>query len=116
MDTMEAFARGLASRGNESMVFDWCKAARIIKERKPELVEAGLAGDWEWTGGRIYKDGAPVPGDQTYTFLASTWAEPMLEVDGEFMDCYLMKSQSPGWDSSTYWPQEALDILNSVEG
>jgi hypothetical protein len=47
MDTMRAFAMGEANRGKELKVFDWEKAARLIRERSPESVWAGLSGDWE---------------------------------------------------------------------
>lgn len=93
------------------MVFDWRKAAELIRERKPERARAGLADDWEWTGGDIFADGKPVPVDDTYVYLASTWATPELDLDGEIIPCFLMISASPGWDEHTYWPQIALDIL-----
>ena len=38
----------------EVMVFDWDKAAEIIKKRKPTYAAAGLRQDWENTGGLIY--------------------------------------------------------------
>lgn len=113
MDSMSAFAMGQANRGKESMVFDWEKAANIIKERGARNASAGLSGDWEWTGGEILRDGQPVSKDDTYTYLASTWATPELEVDGETIECYRMKSETPGWDSGTYWPEEALAILTA---
>lgn len=47
MDTMRAFAMGEANRGNEMMVFDWEKAARLIAERKPGIAGAGLEFDWD---------------------------------------------------------------------
>lgn len=93
------------------MVFDWVQAAQIIKERGAKTASAGLSGDWEWTGGKILADGKPIPKDETYTYLASTWAPPELEVDGEIIDCYRMASETPGWGSDTYWPDEALAIL-----
>lgn len=111
MNTMDAYARGLASRGRESKVFDWEKAAQIIKERQPNEASAGLSGDWEWTGGTIWREGRPVPADDTYVYLASTWATPELDIDGELIACYRMESQTPGWDSGTYWPAEALAIV-----
>jgi len=83
MDTMSAFIRGKANRGKELKVFDWVKAARIIKERAAKNASAGLAGDWEWTGGEIFSNGAPVPQDDTYVYLASTWATTELVVDGK---------------------------------
>ena len=114
MDTMAAFARGSAARasGAPMMVFDWKRAATLIKERGAKHASAGLAGDWEWTGGDILSDGIPIPRGETCVYLASIWATPELEIDGERMDCFCMQSDSPGWDSDTYWPPEALAILN----
>lgn len=114
MDTMSAFAMGEANRHNELMVFDWEKAATLIAERKPDYVRAGLSGDWEYTGGDIYIDGAPVDREKTYVYLASTWATPEIEIDGDVIDCFKMQSETPSWDSDTYWPEEALGILKTA--
>ncbi len=111
MDSISAFVMGEANRGRGLMVFDWNKAAQIIKERKAKSASAGLRNDWEWTGGRIYEEGAPVQDD--YTYLASTWAVPELEVDGDLIPCYKMQSEVPGWDAGTKWPKSALEIVNS---
>lgn len=116
MDTLSAFAMGSAHRDNELMVFDWIKAAEIIKERKPQEAIAGLSSDMEWTSGEIWANGAPVPRDETYVFLASTWATPVIMIDYEEIDCYKMQSETPGWDSDTYWPQEALAVLGLASG
>lgn len=113
MDTMSAFAMGQANRGKPLMVFDWDKAAQLIRERGAKRASAGLSGDWEYTGGSIFRDGKPVPGEDTYVYLASTWATPELDIDGEVIDCFRMQDQSPGWDSNTYWPESALAILNA---
>ena len=110
MNTLDAFAMGEANRGKELMVFDWDKAARIIKERKAESAAAGLRGDWEYTGGVIFEDGKPCKDD--YTYLASTWAAPELSVDGDVIPCYNMQSEVPRWGYNTKWPKSALDILN----
>lgn len=112
MDTFSAFARGMADQGKELMVFDWEHAARIIKERNARVASAGLRDDWEYTGGAILKDGRPVPREDTYVYLASNWAVPELEIDGERIACYRMQSETPGWDSGTYWPPEAVEVLN----
>ena len=108
---MLAFAIGEANRGKELMVFDWDKAAQLIRETNPQMASAGLKSDWEYTGGPIYCEGQPVPEDDTYTYLASTWATPELDMDGNVMDCYKMQSETPDWDSDTYWPESALKIL-----
>jgi hypothetical protein len=108
---MFAFANGEANRGRELMVFDWDKAAKIIKDQGAEEARAGLRGDWEWTGGDILKNGKPVPGDETYVYLASTWACPELEINDEIIACYRMQSETPNWDAGTYWPDSALKCL-----
>lgn len=113
MDSITAFAIGEANRGKEVMVFDWDKAALIIKEGKFTHASAGLHNDWEWTGGKILVDGRPVSANESYTYLSSTWATPELEVGGKVIDCYRMKSEVPGWDAHTLWPESALKILNS---
>ena len=108
MDTLSAFSMGMANRGNRLKVFDWVKAAQLIKERQPSLAGAGLSGDWEWTGGEIFRDGKPIAKEETYTYLASTWATPELEMDGYVVDCWCYTDE---WDSGTYWPEEALAII-----
>lgn len=110
MDTLKAFALGAAARaaGNEAMVFYWDKAAALIKKKKPEWASAGLSGDWDWTGDCIYEEGKPVT--DSYTYLASIWATPELNMDGKIVACWKpMKETS--WDSDTKWPASALKIL-----
>ncbi len=78
MDSFIAFAMGMANRGKPMMVFDWDKAAKRIKETGARQASAGLAGDWEYTGGEILVDGKPT--NDGYTYLASTWAVPEIEI------------------------------------
>ncbi|MBA4315599.1 MAG: hypothetical protein C0422_09790 [Alcaligenaceae bacterium] len=103
---MSAFAMGMANRGNELKVFDWIKAAHLINEHKASEADAGLGEDWSWTAGAILKNGLPV--HDPYTFLASTWATPQIEIDGQRYDCFVMQSERPEWNSDTKWPEEAL--------
>lgn len=112
MDSLKAFALGEANRHKPLMIFDWIKAAKLIKENKPIKVEAGLSGDWEWTGGIIYEDGKIVK--NSYTYLASTWATPLIEIDGDTIPCYVMETKDVKWNSDTKWPKEALDILGDA--
>ena len=109
MDSASAFAMGDLNRGKPLMVFDWDKAARLIKEKKPNVASAGLRSDWEWTGGTIYEDGHIVA--TCYTYLASTWATPEIDLDGEVLPCYIMQDQTE-WGSDTKWPEPAKAILN----
>jgi hypothetical protein len=115
MDSMSAFAMGMASEGQPLKVFDWDTAARLIVERSSATASAGLEGDWEWTGGDILRAGKPVAADDTYVFLASTWATPQIELDGDVVDCWLYEDATPGWGSGTYWPESAVAILNGGE-
>lgn len=109
MDNAIAFKMGEANRHKELMVFDWDKAAKLIKESDAQYACAGLRSDWEWTGGVIFNENKPVFDDDTY--LASTWAVPELELNGEIIECYKMQSETPNWDSDTKWPESALNIL-----
>lgn len=113
MDTLSAFAMGEASRGKEMRCFDWDKAAEIIRDRRPDSAAAGLAEDLEWTSGEILRDGSPVPADDTYVYLASTWATPVLILSGAEIECWRMHSQVPaewGKPENSYWPESALAI------
>ena len=112
MDSMRAFLRGQASRGQPLMVFDWEKAARLIMEVRPEEASAGLKTDWEYTGGVIYRGGDIIT--TSYTYLASTWAAPQLDMDGAVVECWRYKDDAPGWDEKTSWPAEARQILAGV--
>ena len=109
MDTLSAFAMGMANAGEESMVFDWDKAARMIKKHGATNASAGLCGDWEYTGGKIFTSGKPDMDD--YTYLASTWATPELMIDGVTTPCFKMQSKTDGWGSGTKWPPSSLKIL-----
>lgn len=112
MDTLTAIGRAIAAKDKEQMVFDWEKAARIIKEQGAQEAEAGLAGDMEYTGGRILSNGVPTPAEETYVYLSSNHAKPLLVIGADAIECFKLESQTPGWDAHTYWPPEALAILN----
>ena len=109
MDTMECMMMGIMNRGCPRRIFDWKKAAEIIRDEKPSHVGAGIEGDWEYTGGTIYRDGEIV--EDSYTYLSSTWAKPQICVDGDFRDCFLMEGETE-WNKGTKWPDEAKAILD----
>ena len=113
MDTLSAFAMGKANRGKEMRVFDWNKAAQIIKDRGCREASAGLSSDLEWTEGTIFENGQPLK-ERVGAYLASTWAKPVLVIDGEEIDCWIMESQTDGWDAYTHWPESALAIFSAA--
>ena len=103
------FNRAEAMRKHEMMVFDWDKAARLIRKHNPEFASAGLQGEWEFSGGLIYAHGRPT--NTSFTHLASTVSVPVLDMDGRVVKCYKMKHEVPEWGAETKWPKSALDIL-----
>ena len=110
----EILLRGMMNRGREMKVFDWVKAAQIIKDRKPKEVIAGLSEDWGWTAGPIFSDGKPVTDGGAY--LASTWATPVLVLDDdEEIPCWKYQHEVPDWDADTKWPASARSILSNEE-
>lgn len=89
-------------------VFDWDKAAALIKEHGIQNASAGLAEDWSWTSDLILKGG--IVQKDAFCYLYSVWATPILvdeDADEEYV-CYC----APGvWDEDTVWPDSALEIL-----
>lgn len=123
MDTMEAFANGTCANGHVR-VFDWDKAAGILVTERPERAVAGLAEDMGWTGGYIWWDGGPLAhardigcDDGLYgsqeTYLASTWATPVLVTGRGCVECWVYGSETE-WDAHTRWPESALAIVEGV--
>lgn len=111
MDTMSAFAMGAANRGKPHRVFDWNKAAEIIRDKQPDSAIAGLSGDLEFTADTIFANGKRVT--DACTYLSSSWAMPVLILDdGNEIACWVYEDDSDGWDANTYWPQSAIDILD----
>ena len=99
------------------MVFDWDKAASIIKDRlskQPDLVaEAGLQRDWDCTGGIIFEKGKPV--SDSYTYLCSNWAVPTLILswggdEQEAVACWLKESDCR-FNEESKWDDNSLSIL-----
>ena len=101
-------------------VFDWDKAAQIIKERGIKNARAGLCGDYANTEGVILRDGEPVY--DSYTYLASVWACPMLLVyddedsfQKEEIQCYVSDADDAEykktWNAKTKWPNSALTTI-----
>ena len=90
-------------------IFDWMHAAELIKKLKPKTAYAGLAEDWLNTSGKIIHNYKPYWDD--YTFLASSWARPVLKIDDVFYDCYIIGDRQPDCNEYTKWPKEAIEVL-----
>jgi len=102
----------------EIMVFDWHKAASIIKNRTPQQASVGLYSDLgytqggrgrsnstsvfaEFTGGHLYFNGAPVKMEDAHSFLVRSRSVPEIEVDGAVEECVIERSKTPGWGQTT---------------
>jgi len=112
MDSLKDFdkAQQALKAGNKMKVFNWNKAAQIIKDNNPKYATAGLSSDLEWTSGTIYEHGKY--STSGYTYLASNWATPVLILENnEEIDCWCYQEDT-NWDANTTWPESALKILN----
>jgi len=103
-------------QGKLMMAFDWDKAAEIIKNRFNEhsdlVAEAGLQGDWNYTGGEIFNDKKPT--NENYTYLTSNWATPTLILfwngeEQEEVECFTTNKSR--FNSDSKWDDESLKIL-----
>ena len=113
MEELKKFQKGFNSRYYPTRVFDWHKAAEIIKKEKPKHADAFLGQDEAWTGGCIYHEGPVLEYNGTY--LASRWAIPMLRLDdNDPIPCWCWQNEQPNWDAETLWPESALKILNEI--
>ncbi len=112
MNSEIAFIKGLINRDNEQMVFDWDKAAKIIKTKNLSFAQAGLQDDLGYTAGIIWDNGI-IYDDSCY--LASTWAMPVLVTDTEEIPCYKMQHEVPNWNEYTLWPKSAKRIIQEQE-
>ena len=129
MDSMTAYSMkqaAIASGTAKMRVFDWEKAARLIKSYannsilKIDSVTAGLKDDLEWTGACIFEKGKP--NHDARPFLASIWATPIIvfrcyaynDTLGEIeIDCWKYMDETE-WNEYTVWPQVAIDILEGI--
>lgn len=104
-----------AAQGKKGKAFDWNKAAKIIIENlseHPDLkAEAGLQGDWDYTGGTIFENGNPTNTEHTY--LMSNWAVPTLILswegnEQETIDCY---EEQGKFNEYSKWDKDSCKIL-----
>lgn len=112
-----AQAERAKNSGNQHLTFNWDMAAEIIRKYlvdHPDLTaEAGLQGDWSYTGGEIFENGRPT--NDSYTYLSSNWAIPTLILswggeDQEEINCSVIESESR-FSSDSKWDDDSLKLL-----
>lgn len=109
----EGFLGSPAPKGTPLKMFDFKKAAELIREAfkaHPDLIaEAGLQGDWAYTGGVIFANGKPT--NENYTFLSSNWAKPTLILSWDGAEQEEIVCEKDGDQADCKWDYESLKIL-----
>ena len=87
---------------------DWKKVQKIVDEHPDSVIYAGLMEDWGCTSGLIYAKGKYYDGN---VFGCSIWATPIVDVDGEEIECWTYEETEEGSDKPSWWGngQELLD-------
>lgn len=118
LDQMIELNKLCIDAGAVPRVFDWDKAARIIKDNDYKNVKAGLDEDWYATSDAILINGVPYM--ESNSFLMSNWATPIMIIldddnDGDTaIPCWCYKTECE-WDAYTQWPDSALQIFRAEE-
>ena len=87
---------------------DWQKVQKIVDEHPDAVIHAGLMEDWNNTSGLIFAKGKYSDG---YGYGCSCWATPIVDVDGEEIECWTYEKTAEGSGKPTWWGngQELLD-------
>ena len=89
----------------DTKYLDWERAQKIIKERFKEnphiTVDAGLMEDWGCTSGTVFSNGNFISNE--FVFDHSTWATPILDIDGEEIECYTYEPPEKNTDHTPDW-------------
>ena len=72
---------------------DWERAKELIKQNPNSVIYAGLKEDWNNTSGLIFAKGNYYNG---YVFGCSTWATPILDIDGMEIECWTYEETKEG--------------------
>ena len=93
---------------------DWKKVQQIVDENPNAVIYAGLQEDWAQTSGLIYARGKYYDG---YVYGSSYWATPIVDVDGEEIECWTYEKTEEGSGKPSWWGngQELLDTCDFYE-
>lgn len=111
MDSAAAMLMGYVHEYSPVRMFDWDAAANAILARNAVSASAGLCDDLEYNCDAILRDKRMGFKSESRACLHSTWAIPVLIVDGEEIPCWVWQKDRPEWDEDTYWPESAASIL-----
>lgn len=83
---------------------DWKKIQQIVNEHPNSVIYAGLMEDWNNTSGLIFARGKYYRG---YVYGCSCWATPIVDVDGEEMECWTYEETKEGSSIPDWWGEWA---------
>lgn len=95
----------------EMKYMDWEKVEQIVLEHPNSVIRAGLMEDWGNTSCLIYAKGEYYDG---YVFGASCWATPIVDVDGEEIECWTY-DESKGEVHKPKWWGRGRELLSVRE-
>lgn len=84
----------------EMKFMDWKKVQEIVNEHPNSVVYAGLMEDWNNTSGLIFAKGEYYNG---YVYGCSVWATPIVDVDGEEIECWTYEETEEGSGKPKWW-------------
>lgn len=87
---------------------DWQKVQKVVDEHPNSVIHAGLMEDWNNTSGLIFAKGKYYDG---YVYGCSRWATPIVDVDGEEIECWTHEETVEGSHKPAWWGkgQKLLD-------
>ncbi len=97
MDTMTAFAKGMANQGKETTNFDANQIKQKMEKHGVEKAEVFLSGDRSATNTTVRIIDDEVHGC-SMGVSGSTWATPMLDINGTMFDVGTKEECEIIWD------------------
>lgn len=95
-------AEAIATKPIDDMKYmDWKKVQQIVDEHPNSVIYAGLQEDWGNTSGVIYKNGKYYDGG--FFYGCSVWATPIVDVDGEEIECWTYEATKEGSELPEWW-------------
>ena len=94
-------ANAVATKPIGAMKFmDWNKVKEVVESHPNSIIYAGLMEDWNNTSGLIYAKGKYYNG---YVYGCSNWATPIVDVDGEEIECWTNNETEWGSNKPSWW-------------
>lgn len=101
----------IATKSIGSMKYmDWEKVKEIVKLNPNSVIYAGLMEDWNNTSGLIYAKGKYYDG---YVYGCSRWATPIVDVDGEEIECYTLVKKEDFTSNLPKWWGDCEEVYDS---